>query len=86
MDKINIDILLEIADYSLYYFDGVSEGETVGSGEQIGCIEYILNQHDISIPSLNNEEWQLCLEAVGTGIDDAIEGWQTNSDYKEAVE
>lgn len=81
MTLINIDILLEIADYSLAYFDGVSENETIGSGEQRGCVEYILNQHDINITDLSNDEWQLCLEAVGTGINDAIEGWQSKGEY-----
>ena len=81
MTIINIDILLEIADYSLSYFDGVSENETVGSGEQIGCVEYILNQHDINIPDLSNDEWQLCLDAVGTGINDAVEGWRSKGEY-----
>jgi hypothetical protein len=81
MNKINVDILLEIADYSLATFTGVSDTETVGSGEQITCAEYILNKYGIK--DLNAEEWQLCLEAVGTGIDDAQEGWETNSDYSE---
>ena len=79
MNNINIDILLEIADYSLSIFDGITDTETVGSGEQRTCAEYILDKHGIK--DLNAEEWQLCLEAVGTGINDAQEGWQTNSNY-----
>jgi len=81
MNKINVDILLEIADYSLATFTGISDTETAGSGEQRTCAEYILNKYGIK--DLNAEEWQLCLEAVGTGINDAQEGWQTNSDYRE---
>jgi len=81
MNKINVDILLEIADYSLATFDGISDTETVGSGEQRTCAEYILNKYGIK--DLNTEEWQLCLEAVGTGINDAQQGWKTNSDYSE---
>ena len=81
MNKINVDILLQIADYSLATFDGILDTEMVGSGEQRACAEYILNKHGIQ--DLNAEEWQLCLEAVGTGINDAQEGWKTNSDYRE---
>ena len=72
MNKLNVDILLEIADYSLINLNGISDTETVGSGEQRTCAEYILSKYGIK--DLNAEEWQLCLEAVGTGINDAQDG------------